>query len=184
LNPATFGQVVAFTATLQSSGGGAPTGTVTFLDGTTSLGVATVSSNAAQLSLSTLSPGSHTITAKYSGDGNFTASTSSAVTQTVNQATTTTTVASNLNPATFGQSVTFTVTVQPSVSGTPTGTVTLLDGTTSLGTSSLPSGGTAQFTVRRISFHHGGIQRRCELHRQHFCAALRNGESGIHDDRH
>ena len=147
LNPATFGQVVAFTATLQSSGGGAPTGTVTFLDGTTSLGVATVSSNAAQLSLSTLSPGSHTITAKYSGDGNFTASTSSAVTQTVNQATTTTTVASNLNPATFDQSVTFTVTVQPSVSGTPTGTVTLLDGTTSLGTSSLPSGGTAQFTV-------------------------------------
>jgi hypothetical protein len=147
LNPTTFGQAVVLTATVQSSGGGTATGTVTFLDGSTSLGTASVSSNAAQLSLSSLSVGSHSITAKYSGDGNFTSSTSSAVTQTVNQATTTTTVASNLNPATFGQSVTFTLTVQPSVSGTPTGTVTLLDGTTSLGTSSLPSGGTAQFTV-------------------------------------
>lgn len=147
INPSNLSQIVVFTAAVVPSAGGTETGTVTFLDGTTSLGTATVSSNVAQLSLSSLSVGSHSITAKYSGDGNFTASTSSAVTQTVNQATTTTAVASSLNPATFGQSVTFTVTVQPSVSGTPTGTVTLLDGTTSLGTSSLPSGGIAQFTV-------------------------------------
>jgi hypothetical protein len=147
INPSNLSQSVVFTAVVVPSAGGTTTGTVTFLDGTTSLGTATISSNVAQLSLSSLSVGSHSVTAKYSGDGNFTSSTSSAVTQTVNQATTTTTVGSNLNPATFGQSVTFTVTVQPSASGTPTGTVTLLDGTTSLGTSSLPSGGTAQFTV-------------------------------------
>ena len=151
LNPATFGQSVAFTATVQPSSGGTATGTVTFLDGATSLGTATVSSNSAQLSLSSLSAGSHAVTAKYNGDGNFTASTSSSLTQTVNQAGTTTAVASNLNPATFGQSVTFTVTVQPSGGGSPTGVVTLLDNTTSLGTSSLSAGGTAQFTVGGLS---------------------------------
>ncbi len=151
LNPATYGQSLVFTATVQPSGGGTTTGTVTFLDGTTSLGTTAVSNNAAQISLSTLSPGSHSITAKYSGDNNFTASTSTALTQTITQASTTTTVASNLNPATFGQSVTFTVTVQPSAGGTPTGTVTLMDGTTSLGSSSLSSGGNAQFTVGGLS---------------------------------
>jgi hypothetical protein len=151
INPSNLSQTVVFTSVVVPSAGGTVTGTVTFLDGTTSLGTATVSSNIAQLSLSTLPVGSHSITAKYSGDGNFTASTSSAVTQTVNQATTTTTVASNLNPATFGQSVTFTVTVQPSAGGMPTGSVTLVDGSTSLGTSSLSSGGTAQFTVGGLS---------------------------------
>ena len=149
-NPSAFGQAVTLSATVQTASGGNTTGTITFLDGPTSLGTSAVSSNAAQLSLSTLSPGSHSITAKYSGDANFTASTSTAVTQTVNQASTTTAVGSNLNPATFGQSVVFTATVQ-SAGGTPTGTVTLMDGTTSLGSSSLSSGGSAQFTVGGLS---------------------------------
>ena len=151
LNPAAFGQAVVFTATVQPNGGGTATGTVTFLDGTTSLGMATVSSNLAQLSLSGLSVGSHSITAKYSGDGNFTASTSAPITQTINQATATTIVASNLNPATFGQSVTFTVSVQPSTGGAPTGTVTLMDGTTSLASTVLSGAGNGQFTLGGLS---------------------------------
>ena len=151
LNPAAFGQAVVFTATVQPNAGGTATGTVTFLDGTTSLGTAPVSGNAAQLSLSSLSVGSHSITAKYSGDGNFTGSTSAPITQTINQATTTTIVASNLNPATFGQSVVFTVSVQPSTGGAPTGTVTLMDGTTSLASTALSGAGNAQFTVGGLS---------------------------------
>jgi hypothetical protein len=152
LNPASFGQAVVFTATVQSNSGGTATGTVTFLDGTTSVGTATVSSNAAQLSLSNLSVGSHSITAKYSGDSNFSASTSAPVTQTVNRATTSTTVTSNLNPAAFGQSITFTATVQPSAGGTPTGTVTLVDGgTNALATVTLSAAGNAQFTVGTLS---------------------------------
>ena len=151
LNPATFGQSVVLTATVQPSAGGAATGTVTFLDGATSLGTDTVSSNAAQLSLSILPPGSHSITAKYNGDNNFTASTSASLTQTVNQASTTTTVVSNLNPTIYGQSVTFTITVQAPAGSTPTGTVTLMDGATSIGNSSLSSGGNAQFTVGGLS---------------------------------
>jgi hypothetical protein len=149
-NPSTFGQSVTLSATIQTAFGGNATGTITFLDGTTSLGTATVSGNAAQLSLSSLSVGAHSITAKYSGDNNFTASTSAALTQTINQASSATTVASNLNPATFGQAVTFTVSVQGSAGGTPTGTVTLMDGVTSLGNSSLSSGN-AQFTLGGLS---------------------------------
>ena len=51
------------------------------------------------------------ITAVYSGDSNFTTSTSSALSQTVNQDSTTTSVASATNPSVYGQSVTFTATV-------------------------------------------------------------------------
>jgi hypothetical protein len=152
LNPAPFGQSVAFTATVQPNASGTATGTVTFLDGTTSLGTATVSSNAAQLSLSSLSVGDHSITAKYNGDNNFSVSTSVPLTQTVGRAATTTTVASNLNPAAFAQSITFTATVQPSAGGTPTGTVTLVDGgTNALANSTLSAAGSAQFTVGGLS---------------------------------
>jgi len=150
-NPSTFGQATTLSATVQPGFGGNATGTITFLDGTTSLGSSSVSGNAAQLALSSLAPGSHSITAKYSGDANFGGSTSSALTQTVNQASTTSTVTSSLNPATFGQSVTFTVKVQSTPSGTPTGTVTLMDGATPLGSSALPANGVAQFTVSSLS---------------------------------
>jgi hypothetical protein len=150
-NPSAFGQSVTLSAGIQTAFGGNATGTIAFLDGTTSLGTATVSSNAAQLSLSSLSVGAHSITVKYSGDNNFTASTSAALTETINQASSATTVASNLNPETFGQAVTFTVSVQPSAGGTPTGTVTLMDGVTALGNSSLSSGGSAQFTLGGLS---------------------------------
>src|SRR5207244_1873801 len=80
-------------------------------------------SGQATLSAGALSLGSHSITAVYSGDSNFKTSTSSALTQTVNQATTTTRVSSSVNPSTYGQSVTFTA----AVTGTgATGTVTFL----------------------------------------------------------
>ncbi len=60
-------------------------------------------------------------------------------------ATTTTTVASAPNPTTYGESVTFTVTVS-SAAGTPTGTVELYTGATMIGAGSL-SGGRAQLTT-------------------------------------
>jgi hypothetical protein len=87
LNPSTFGQSVTFTATVQVSSGSSPTGTVTFLDGATSLGTANLTNSVAQFSTSTLAAASHTITAQYSGDANFTGSNSSALTQVVNPVT-------------------------------------------------------------------------------------------------
>ena len=87
--------------------------------------------------------GTHSITAVYSGDDSYTGSTNSpALTQTVTAAATTTTLFSSANPAVFGQSVTFTATVTAiaPTPGTPTGIVTFLDGTTSLGSAILTNG--------------------------------------------
>ena len=88
-------------------GAGTPTGTVTFYDGTDSLGTGTLSSGDATLSTSSLSVGSHSITSVYSGDTDFTGSSSIAITQTVNQASGTTSVSSSVNPSVYGQSDNF-----------------------------------------------------------------------------
>jgi hypothetical protein len=129
---------VKFTATLTSSGG-TPAGTVTFKDGYTTLGTGSLVNGKATFTTSSLSVASHSITGVYGGATNFNGSTSAALTQTVKQATTSTTMASSLNPSTFGKSVTFTATVTSS-GGTPTGTVTFKDGSTTLGTGTLSSG--------------------------------------------
>src|SRR5581483_4092957 len=83
-NPSTFGQLVTFTATVTPQDGGNATGTVTFNDGTNSLGTSVVSGNSANLTVSTLVPGSHSITAVYSGDSNYLGSTSPSMAQIVN----------------------------------------------------------------------------------------------------
>ena len=85
LNPSEFTQEVTFTATVTpKSGHGTPTGTVQFVDGTTILGTSTLDSRAvAPYSTTTLSLGNHNITALYSGDIQFVASTSPALIQKV-----------------------------------------------------------------------------------------------------
>src|SRR5207247_2344219 len=84
-NPSPYGQTVTFTATIAggNSTTGAPTGSVNFFDGSTALGTATLLGGVANFSTTSLSTGSHTITAVYGGDANFTTSTSNPVTQTV-----------------------------------------------------------------------------------------------------
>jgi hypothetical protein len=85
LNPSFLGQAVTFSATVASvsPGSGTPTGTVTFLDGATTLGTATLSGGTATFSTKALSAASHSITAAYGGDASFNGNTSSAVAQTV-----------------------------------------------------------------------------------------------------
>jgi hypothetical protein len=154
INPSVFGQSVTFTATVgaASPGSGTPTGTVTFLDGTSTLGTATLSGGSASFTTSSLIVASHSITVSYGGDTHFTGSTSGALTQTVNKDGTTTTVTQSSSTSVYGQSVTFTATVAAAApgSGTPQGTVTFLDGGTTLGTATL-SGGTASFTTSQLS---------------------------------
>ena len=144
-----FGQSVTVTATVspQFTGSFDNGGTVTFSDGSTSLGTAGLSSGQTTLSSVFTTVATHTITASYSGDTNFTGS-SGSVLQIVNKASTTTAVSASNNPSVFGQSVTFTATVgitSPGA-GTPSGTVTFSDGSTSLGTAGLSSG-QATFTA-------------------------------------
>ena len=129
-NPSVAGQPVTFTATVSpASGTGTPTGTVTFSDGGAQIGTVTLASGgtATIATASPLAVGIHAITAAYSGDTAFTASTGS-LTQTVNQAATTTTtttaVTSSANPAVTGQTVTYTATVSPAPDG---GTVAFSD---------------------------------------------------------
>jgi len=151
INPSVFGQSITFKATISGSGF-TPTGSVTFYDGSTSLGSGTLSSGQATFSTAAESVGSHSITAHYSGDSNFNAITSSALTQTVNKATTSASVTSSLNPALPGQTVKFTASISVSSpgAGTPTGTVTFLDGSTSLGTGTL-GGLQASFSTSTLS---------------------------------
>jgi RHS repeat-associated protein len=79
-NPATLGQSVTLTA---YTNGYNPSGTVTFMDGTSTLGTGTLSGGAATLSINSLAAGSHSLSAVYSGDINNAGSTSAAVNQTI-----------------------------------------------------------------------------------------------------
>jgi hypothetical protein len=153
-NPSVFGQSVTFAVTVSAvaPGSGTPTGTVTLKNGTAALGTVTLSGGKATFSTSALTPGTHLITVSYNGNVDFSSSTSAALGQTVNKASTKTTVVSSHNPSVFGQSVTFTATlaaVAPG-SGTPTGTVTFKNGATVLGTGTL-SGGKATFSTSTLT---------------------------------
>ena len=151
-NPTVFGQTVAFTATVSATTG-TPTGTVTFLDGATNIGTATLdSAGAALFTTSSLAVGNHSITASYSGDSNFIANTSSAFMQIVNLDVPTVTVNVSPNPNVIGQPVAATATVTATApgSGTPSGTITFLDGLTNLGTANLVNG-QASFTISQLT---------------------------------
>ena len=154
MNPSVYGQAVTFTATVSanSPGSGTPTGSITFSQGSTTLGTASLSGGTASFTTSSpLAAGTDTIKASYSGDTNFKTS-SGTVSQTVNKDATTTALASSANPSVYGQSVTFTATVSANApgSGTPTGSVTFTNGSTTLATVTL-SGGTASYSTAKIA---------------------------------
>src|SRR5262249_52682825 len=94
----------------------------------------------------------YTITYHFAGDGAFLPATAHA-NLTVIQASTTTTLGAPATVMAPGQEVTFTATVKPTApgGGTPTGSVTFLNRTTSLGTVSLDSSGVATFTTSGLS---------------------------------
>src|SRR3989441_948775 len=156
LNPSTAGQTVTLSSTVSAvaPASGVPTGTVTFRDGATSLGVVTLVNGSASLSISTLAAGSHSLTAVYSGDASFAASTSPTVTQLVNNANTagtTTSLTSSASTIKSASFITFTATVSPVPAvGTPTGSVSFFDGTTLLATAPLNAAGQASLVTRRL----------------------------------
>src|ERR1700691_1087262 len=123
-NPSSYGQSIAFTATVTSSGGSPPDGeTVAFEHGSTVLGTGTLSGGAATLSTSGLGVGTEAVVAVYGGDANFGGSSSKPVSQVVNRAASTTALTSSQNPSMSGHPVTFSATVAPQFNGVPTGTV-------------------------------------------------------------
>jgi hypothetical protein len=138
-NSANVNQSVTLTASVT---GYNPTGTVTFLSGTTSLGSASVSAGSASLTTSFAAAGSDSLTAQYSGDANNHPSTSAAVGVTVLAPS----YAVTANPATqtigAGQSASFTITVTPSGG---------YSGSTSFACSGVPSGASCSFSPSTVT---------------------------------
>jgi ELWxxDGT repeat protein len=153
--PTVFGEVVSFTVVVPALplGRGTPTGTVTFTDGTRTIGSVSLSGGRATFTTASLSTGNHAINAKYGGDGNFLVSSDTNFGQPVLKDATNTTVTASLNPVVTGLPVTFTARVQASVpgNGTPTGTVTFKDITTVLGTGTLTGAGQATFSTSGLA---------------------------------
>ena len=81
-NPSIVGQSIRLTATVTPS---TATGALTFNDGAATLGTANLSAGTATFSTTVLSQGSHSLTAVYGGDANDAGSTSTNLSQTVNQ---------------------------------------------------------------------------------------------------
>ena len=157
-NPSLDAQSVTLTASVQpvAPATGMPTGAVTFFDGTTILagGLGLNATGQASFSTSSMAPGTHSITASYTGDVNFVSSASIPIGQVVAKGQTVATLASSLNSSAFGQSVTLTVMVQAvaPATGTPTGTVTILDGATILASGvALNGSGQASFSISSLA---------------------------------
>ena len=138
-----FGQTVTLTATISPN---AVTGTVTFLDGSTVLGTANVVNWVATLPVNSLSVGAHNLSATYSGDSSYLASPAGSVAVTVAKGSGNPVVAATPSQPGFGQPVTITATL----SGSPTGSVILTDGSTQVGTATLTNG-VATFTLSNLS---------------------------------
>jgi hypothetical protein len=146
-NPVLRKNAITLTATVTSSAG-VPAGVVTFLDGTTPLGTGNLSAGGVAIfSTAGLATGSHSITAAYIGDTNFTASSSSALTEVVEDfnltiaggSTGTTSVT-----AQPGEKAVFTFLVSPEGSSTFPATVTL-------SATGLPPGATYSFSPATLS---------------------------------
>jgi hypothetical protein len=147
-NPSASGQTVTFTVTVHG-GATAVTGTVALADSGNTIATASVGANgAASFTTSTLAVGAHSLTAIYSGDANYTTSTSAVVSQRV-LPNTLAVVQSSANPSIAGSSVTFTVTVTGAT--TPSGSITLKDGSATLAGLVLNSSGIATYATTALA---------------------------------
>jgi hypothetical protein len=155
LNPSNYGQAVTLTAKVTSAGP-APTGTVTFRNGSVILGSKTLNASGVAILTTTKIPvGTDALTDTYNGDAFNAKSVSAAITQTVSQASVSMVLTSYPNPSTFGASVKFTAKLtsngglpsgQPvtfSYNGATLGTANVNTGVATFSTITLPRGSDA-----------------------------------------
>jgi subtilisin family serine protease len=148
-NPSTLGDNLAFTATLTPATGN---GSIQFLDGGATIsGSIPLSNGTASLSIADLGLGTHSITARYTGDNKLNSSVSPALTQTVNKPNTSVSVAltTGANPSLVGDALTFSANVTPT---SATGTVVFFDGSNAISGDVTLVGGTANFTTSSLPF--------------------------------
>ncbi len=149
------GQPVTFTASIDVPADAtvSPSGTVTFLNGSTTLGSSSLMSGKASFTSSTLALGSYSVTASYSGDANFAGSVSTASSLVVTAVPVpVVSLTSSATTLAVGQGLTLTATVsQPNGPLVPTGTVVFNDGVTVLGQETLTGAGVATMQVPSLA---------------------------------
>lgn len=153
-NPSVFEQSVLIAATavaVPTAGStiqtnlGTPQGTVTFSSDGVSIGMASLDpSGRAELNYSALAVGTHSITASYGGATDYLASNSSPVSQVVQLMPTNTSLGASGSGASSSSAVLVaTVIGTTSTTPVPTGTVTFMSGSTTLGSAPLNASGVA-----------------------------------------
>jgi Bacterial Ig-like domain (group 3)/FG-GAP-like repeat len=149
-NPAGVNHWFTYTATVTSQYGGTATGTVTFADGGYTFAIVPVSGNHASHYTKYGSPGTYSITAKYSGDGNNASSVSRTLPEEIGD-TTETAVSTSGSPSLAGQPVTFTAKVTSIYGPIPNGElVTFYHGLVEIGTGNT-NGGVATLTTSSLA---------------------------------
>ncbi len=117
------------------------------MEGSTTLASTIAVGGVASFLTNALPVGTHTVTADFTSSSNYANSSSSAINVTITEIPTTISIASDLNPSTAGQAITYTATLSdPSA----TGVVTFKDGATVLGTGTIASGA-ATFTTSALT---------------------------------
>jgi hypothetical protein len=149
---AALGTGIVLKATVASSAS-TPTGTLYFMDGTTTLGSATLSGGTASYTASGLAIGTHSITVRYGGDGANAVASSTAQTVTITTITPTVALTATPSTTTIGTAVALSATVGGgSGTTTPTGTVKFYDGTTLLSTFTLSgTSGVATYSAAALA---------------------------------
>jgi hypothetical protein len=152
-NPAIAPQTVSLTATVTPAPTGSAPGTVSFYSSATLLASVNLnSSGVATFSTANLPVGVDSLTAVYSGNTAFAASTSIPVLETITAAptNTTTTLAASPNPAIAPQTVSLTAAVAPEPTGSALGMVSFYSGATLLASVNLNSSGVATFSTANL----------------------------------
>lgn len=145
-NSLIYGQPASFKATVSPS---TATGMVAFLDGTETLGSASLENGTATYTTSSLAGGAHALTASYGGNDLLSTSKSNTLNQTITPAQPVVAVMSDGSPSRSGNPVTFTATVTSAV-GIPQGTVAFLDGGNPIGEVKLNGAGTALLPISSL----------------------------------
>jgi len=174
-SPAATGESVTFTVTVKAS---TPAGSVIFMDGSTQLGTAMLNdSGTAAFSTAALGPGSHSISAKYTGSASATASSSALLVETIGDSTSTGDAPFTLTligtPAVVtGGTVNLTVTVAPQ-----TGSI----GPVALSCSGLPSESACTFGTATLPDNGGTTSLEISTMAPHGCAAdvASSGSAGV-----
>jgi hypothetical protein len=147
-NPSPTLSTIALTATVANSGAAPATGTVTFTDGGTQLGTGTLNaSGQAVLTLPSLSAGNHSIQVSYAGDANDFAATSATLVQVVQLRPTTVTLTATATDPANPLQITLIAVVRWSGPATPTGSVTFVAGSKTLGSATVDATGVATLSV-------------------------------------